>query len=130
MSENIENTPAPDAAEIWHAERSARIQSEREKLEAQDALVRQVYDGISERFNQLERDLEQAHDYTDTRRIVELERERADLFSKANELQNGYQGLQQQREALERTSKLEFNTLLENSSPPSQMMLRAYQCEA
>ena len=122
---NTENTPDP--AEIWHREREGRIESDRQRLSAQTALLEQAYGGLENQWNELDRVEEDSHESLNTREIVRGQSEKARLLSEAEQIRNGYTALKQEKEALERTSKLEYNALLENSSPPSQMMLRAYR---
>ena len=126
MQEQDENTQ-DTTAETWYNERAARVEAEKQKIEAQSTLVETTYNNLSARYDQLSTEEERAHDALDTRQIVALQEEKTRILNEGNQLREGYTALQQQREQIERASRLDYNTLLETSSQPSQMMLRAYR---
>jgi hypothetical protein len=116
-----------NSAEIWHNERQARLEADKARLDAESRLIETGHNALSDRWNQIERDSEAAHASLDTKAIVELERERADIFSKAQELANGYGALQAQKEQLERSTKLDYETLVNGSSEKSKLFLQVFK---
>jgi hypothetical protein len=122
-----ENNNAPDASEAWFNERQARLDAERQRIEAQSNLLETTYGNLESRWAELDRQESDAHDMVETRELVRVWDEKQRLRAEAGQLQSGYQALQQEKSQIERLSNLDYTSLLENSSERSQMFLRAWK---
>lgn len=126
MQEQNENTK-DTTAETWYNERAARVDAEKQQLEAQSTLVETTYNNLSARYDQLSAEEERAHDALDTRQIVALQEEKTRILNEGNQLREGYTALQQQREQIERGAKLDYATLHEGASEKSKLFLQVFK---
>ena len=128
MSEVENPTPEPDAADVWYSERQARLNEASARIEAQKLAVSNAYSNLEAQWQEVHRQEEAAHDSLETRDIFSrLQREKMRLEAEAQQLQGGWQSLLNEEQQISRFSSLDYNGLLESSSEPSQMMLRAYR---
>jgi len=127
---NTDNTISPDASESWYSEREARIQAERSRVDAQENLISNAYSGLENQWAELDRlenDAHDAYDRLDTREIVRIQGERQRLLGEANQLRTGYEALQSEKAQLDRAGKLDYQTLVDNSSEKSKLFLQVFR---
>ena len=129
MSEVEEKTVEPE--DIWHAERMARVESERARIEAERTQVSSEYAGIEARWQELEKlEEKEKEDWGDIYSVgtKKIENEKQSLGERAKQLTNSWNNLSSQEQAVQLHAQLtDYDSLLQASSEPSQMMLRAYK---
>ena len=82
---------------------------------------------------ELEREQEDAHDNmgitpeASSRTLINIERERQRLLGEADQLRNGYEALQAEKSQIERAVKLDYQTLVDNSSEKSKLFLQVFR---
>ena len=125
MSEVEEKTVEPE--DIWFQERAQRLNEASARIDAQKTAISNAYSNLEAQWQEVHRQEEAAHDALETRDITRLQREKMRLEAEAQQLQGGWQSLLTEEQQISRFSNLDYNGLLESSSEPSQMLLRAYR---
>lgn len=123
MSE-IEKNNAPDDASEWYS--SLRDNNIRQ-VEASLNEIASAHGNLENQWNELGTAEETAHDELNTREIVRIQAEKQRLMQEAQQLQQGYSALQNERQRLETHSAPTLDELIANSSAPSQMFLRTHR---
>jgi hypothetical protein len=123
MSE-IEKNNTPDDATEWYS--SLRDRNIRQ-VDASLNEIASASSNLEHQWNELGTAEETAHDELNTREIVRIQAEKQRLMQEAQQLQQGYSALQNERQRLETHADPAFDELIANSSAPSQMFLRTFR---
>ena len=129
MSETEEKDVAPE--DVWFAERAGRVQSEYARIEAEKAFLSSEHSQLESRYNALDAEEQrEKDDWGDirTNRLDDIKEEKRALIERANRITANWNNLSAQEQAVQAQAHLtDYDTLLQASSEPSQMLLRAAQ---
>jgi hypothetical protein len=119
-----ENTTAPDESAAWYNERRTdalrQVEQSLSDLESRHSALEQSHQDAEQRE-------EQGHTDYDTRALVQAIRDKGRFEQEAAQISNAYSTLQAERQRLEQHHDPRFDELLNSSSEPSKMFLRAHR---
>ena len=114
----------PDDAAEWY---SSRRSDTLRQVESGLNQLAEGYSALDNAWNSLNERENIAHDELNTRDIVAIQAERQRLQSEAAQIQNGWHNLQIEKHKLEQSNEPKFLEILNSSSHPAQMFLRAHR---